>query len=54
MKKYYKATSLHDSIELLIVATDYANAVEKLMGMDDFDYIFGEGFKIQYIGEIIV
>ena len=54
MKKYYKATSLHDSIEQLVVAEDYAQAVEKLMGMGDFEYLFGEGFEIKYIGEIIV
>lgn len=55
MKKYYKVTSINDGIgEALVVADDYATAVVKLMGMEDFDYLFGDGFKIVYAGEILV
>lgn len=55
MKKYYKVTSINNDLgEALVVADDYATAVVKLMGMQDFDYLFSDGFKIVYSGEILV
>ena len=55
MKKYYKLTSLNEEeqMEWLVVATDYADAINKAVGLVNFDYLFGEGFKIIYAGEIV-
>lgn len=59
MKKYYKLTRCINEVEeeetsLLVVADDYADAVKKAMAMEDFDYLFGEGFKINCAGEILI
>lgn len=54
MKKYYKAVSLDGERKQLIVADNYADAVSKLACMQDFDYLFGEGFTIYPEGEIVV
>lgn len=55
MKKCYKVVSRDDcERKQLIVADNYADAVNKLAGMEDFDYLFGEGFVIFPEGEIIV
>lgn len=58
MKKYYKLTRCINEVEeeaqLLVVADDYADAVKKAMALEDFDYLFGEGFKIICAGEILI
>lgn len=58
MKKYYKITRCINEVEedtnLLVVADDYADAVKKAMAIGDFDYLFGEGFKIACAGEILI
>lgn len=56
MKKYYKLTRCinEEDSELLVVADDYADAVKKAMALEDFDYLFGEGFKIVCAGEILI
>lgn len=55
LKKCYKVVSRDDcERKQLIVADNYADAVNKLAGMEDFDYLFGEGFVIFPEGEIIV
>lgn len=52
-KKYYQVLRIDGTIEELVVADNYADAVEKLMTIEDFDYIFGEGFQIRLKGEIL-
>ena len=58
MKKFYKLTRCinegEEEMDLLVVANDYADAVTKAMALGDFDYLFGEGFKIVYMGEILL
>ena len=52
-KKYYQVVTIDGMTEQLVVADNYADAVEKLMAMEDFDYHFGEGFQIRLKGEIL-
>ncbi len=54
MKKYYKVVGINTDVKQLIVADNYTDAVSKLMGIQDFDYLFGEGFAIYPEGEIVV
>lgn len=54
MKKYYKVVGINTDVKQLIVADNYADAVSKLMGIQDFDYLFGEGFAIYPEGEVVV
>ena len=52
-KKYYQVLTIDGMTEQLVVADNYTDAVEKLMAMEDFDYLFGEGFQIRLKGEIL-
>ena len=52
-KKYYQVVRINGMSEQLVVADNYKDAVEKLMAMEDFDYLFGEGFQISLMGEIL-
>lgn len=52
-KKYYQVVTLDGTTEQLVVADNYKDAVEKLMAMEDFDYLFAEGFQIRLKGEIL-
>ena len=54
MKKYYKVVGVNTDAKQLVVADNYADAVNKLVCMQDFDYLFGEGFAIYPEGEIVV
>ena len=52
-KKYYQVVSIDGMIEQLVVADNYKDAVGKIMAMEDFCYLFGEGFQISLKGEIL-
>lgn len=52
-KKYYQVLTIDGTTEQLVVADNYADAVKKLMAMEDFDYLFCEGFQIRLKGEIL-
>lgn len=52
-KKYYQVVTISGMSEQLVVADNYVDAVEKLMAMEDFEYLFGEGFQIRLKGEIL-
>ena len=52
-KKYYQVVTIDGTREQLVADDNYTDAVEKLMGMEDFDYLFGEGFQIRLKGEIL-
>ena len=54
MKKYYKVVGVNTDVKQLVVADNYADAVSKLMGIEDFDYLFGAGFVIYPEGEIVI
>ena len=53
-KKYYQVVTINGMTEQLVVANNYKDAIGKLMAMEDFDYLFGEGFQIRLKGEILV
>ena len=56
LKTSYKVTSVEeeDKCELVVVAENYSDAVEKLEAMADFEYLFGAGFNIVPAGDVLV
>ena len=56
-RKLFKVTSVSKEPMVMsdyVVATNYNDAVNKLVGDENFDYKYGDGFTIVDEGEVII